>query len=286
MPARATSELSIGFPDEPLLVAREALSEGDAVSFKSGDTNELDYSSRTGDPQEFGFDYTTDFVRLAQKVSFSSQKTIGALTVRILKYGSSTDSIRVGIQADSIGSPSGTFLASFTKAASAFTSDAAFKENLGTAVTLSANTTYWIVFERTGAIDATNYYQTQASGGFPSGQEVKRYDGTSWLDATNGLYVVLWSSAVEGVFKAKATNTAEAAVYLGIMDTTVFSGANLPAGAIITHGLKKKTGWGLTKGAVYYLSDTAGVISTSAGTISKKIGLSLGSGTLILFNTL
>lgn len=96
MPARANIELSIGIPDEPLLVAREALSEGDAVSFKSDDTNELDYSSRTGGgPQEVG--YNTNIEKQAQKVSFSSQKTISALTLRVVKQGSPTDSIKVGI---------------------------------------------------------------------------------------------------------------------------------------------------------------------------------------------
>lgn len=281
--------LSIGFADEPLLVACETLSAGDAVKFKPDDTNELDHSSHIGGgPQEFGFDYSPpqsfDLVKQAQKISFSSQKAISALTVRVVKQGSPTDSIKVGIQADSGGSPSGTFLASFTKAASAFTSDTAFKENLDTAVTLSANTTYWIVFERTGALNATNYYQEQAAGGFPAGQESKYYDGTSWLDSTMGLYVILWSPP--GVCRAKATTTAEAAAYLGVMDINVNLGANLPASSLVTHGLKQKTDWGLTRGAVYYLSDTTGAISTSAGTISKKIGLSLGSDTLVLFNTL
>lgn len=152
-------------------------------------------------------------------------------------------------------------------------------------MTLSANTTYWIVFERTGSLSTTNYYQEQAAGGFPSGQESKYLSSGTWTNSTMGLYVILWSSLV-GVFKAKATTTAEAAAYLGIMDTAVSSGANLPAGSLITHGLKKKTGWGLTKGTVYYLSDNAGAISTTAGTISKKIGLSLGSDALVLFNTL
>lgn len=282
MPARANTELSIGIPDEPLLVAREALSEGDAVKINPDGTNELDYSSRTGQPQEIG--YNTNLEKFAQKVSFSSQKTISALTVRIVKQGSPTDSIKVGIQADSSGSPSGTFLASFTKAASAFTSDTAFKENLDAPVTLSANTTYWIVFERTGSLSTSDYYQEQATGGFPSGQETKYFTSGAWQNSTMGLYVILWSPP--GVFKAKATTTAEAAAYLGIMDQAVASGANLPAGSLITHGLKKKTSWGLTKGTVYYLSDTAGAISTSAGTVSKKIGLSIGSETLVLYNTL
>lgn len=280
MPARTITELSIGIPDEPLLVAREALTDGDAVGLK--DPKELDYSSRTGEPQEVG--YNTNIEKQAQKVSFSSQKKIASLTVRIAKQGSPTDSIKVGIQADSSGSPSGTFLASFTKAAAAFTSSTAFRENLDAVVTLSANTTYWIVFERTGALSDVNYYQAHAVGGFPSGQESKYLSSSTWTNSTMGLYVILWGQ--KGVYKAKATTTAEANAFLGIVDQAVADGANLPAGSLVIVGYKKKTSWGLTEMSVYYLSDTAGAISTASGTVQKKIGLSLGTETLVLLNTL
>lgn len=279
MPARSFQELSIGYADDSLLVAREALSEGDAV--KLSRPNLLDYSSRTGEPQEVGY---SGIEKQAQKISFGSATKVASLTVRIVKQGSPSDSIKIGIQADSSGSPSGTFLASFTKAASAFTSNVAFRADLDSVVTLSASTTYWVVMERTGSISGTDYYQTQAVGGFPSGQESKYHNGTSWTNSTMGLYVIVWDQI--GVRKAKATTTTEANAYVGIMDEAVADGTNLPKGSLVVAGWKKKTSWGLTEMSVYYLSDTAGTLSTSSGTVSKKIGLSLGTETLVLLNTL
>lgn len=41
---------------------------------------------------------------------------------------------------------------------------------------------------------------------------------------------------------------------------------------------------GLTPGVIYYLSDTAGAISTSAGTVSKKVGLSLSATQILIKN--
>jgi hypothetical protein len=46
---------------------------------------------------------------------------------------------------------------------------------------------------------------------------------------------------------------------------------NNPIEVNVSHIISEKTG--LTSGATYYLSDTNGAISTSAGTISRKIGI-------------
>lgn len=281
MPARSTPELSIGINDESLLVAREALSDGDAVALIQRIA--IDYPS--GDSPDGTFGRSTTLQKEGQKISVSSNTRVGALSVKIRKYGSLSDSIRVGIQADNSGNPSGTFLASFTKAASAFTSGTPFTESLDSIITLTGGTTYWIVFERTGSLDDDNYYDSYSVGGFTSGSESKYTDGSGvWTNSTLKLYHRVWEP--EGVYKAKATTVAEAAAFLGVMDQAVSQDANLPAGSLVTHGLKKKTSWGLTKRSVYYLSDTAGALSVSAGTVSKKIGQSLGTETLILHNTL
>lgn len=41
---------------------------------------------------------------------------------------------------------------------------------------------------------------------------------------------------------------------------------------------------GLTAGAIYYLSNTVGAISTTAGTVTKKIGRALSATTLLIIN--
>lgn len=95
------------------------------------------------------------------------------------------DNLRVDIYSDAAGSPN-VSLANATVAAADIPTNAEWiKFTLSAAVTLNPATTYWIVVQRTGAVDADSYYMvdTNRDNGYPRGS-LKLYStplGT-WLD--------------------------------------------------------------------------------------------------------
>lgn len=71
------------------------------------------------------------------------------------------------------------------------------------------------------------------------------------------------------VYKASASAWAYRLNFIGFAISDYTSGGSVPVN--VTQIVSEKTG--LTSGSYYYLSDTNGAISTSPGTISRKIGL-------------
>jgi hypothetical protein len=78
------------------------------------------------------------------------------------------------------------------------------------------------------------------------------------------------------IYKASASAWAYRLNFIGFAIDSIASG---DSGLVnIQPIVTEKTG--LTSGSMYYLSDTQGAISTSAGTIARKIGRALSSGIL------
>ena len=115
-----------------------------------------------------------------------------AMTIDIT--GTPVDSLKVSVQTDSAGEPSGVILDSTTTAPDSFANTSSpLGERSGFVftgnVTLSASTTYWLVCERTGALDAVNRWGWSGSSGtndygYPNGQQAV-YTGASWSLLTN-----------------------------------------------------------------------------------------------------
>ena len=133
-------------------------------------------------------------VRHAQSFTVGSQAIV-AVTVggQYRRVGTPGDNLVVALQADTAGAPSGVDLASATLAGATLeTSCGQINLSLGP-VTLAAGTKYWIVWKRSGALDATNYVQMglRASTGYAG--EFKTYDGAAWGGASiyTAYFVVL-----------------------------------------------------------------------------------------------
>ena len=98
-------------------------------------------------------------------------------------------------------------------------------------------------------------------------------------DATNFPYVTI-TLASGKVYKASATTSNATNRWLGFCFTTTTAGNSAPiqiSNNYVTSGLTTDT--------PYYQSDTRGAIATSAGTNSKKIGLSTSTTELLILNT-
>jgi hypothetical protein len=68
--------------------------------------------------------------------------------------------------------------------------------------------------------------------------------------------------------------------YIGIVQT---SGTVTQTGSVIMNGIDANQS-GLTIGAKYYLNDTVGTIGTSAGTVTRKVGIAISATQLLITN--
>ncbi len=234
----------------------------------------------------------------AQPVRYSSVESIKKINLKFVKSGDpKTPFVKVGIQADSGGSPSGTFLAD-SGYVDIGTGDGIKTFTLTSPYTTTTNTTYWHVLEIQEDGGAPGQYVV-GGGVNNSGTVSIRYDGSgtysltylmktknsdasSWTDGglTRNLYFVSTIGETVGrLYKADATSQANVDHYIGLSLEDKSAGSTLQK--IATEKLYPYTS--LTAGAVYYLSDTPGAIGTSAGTVSKKLGFAIDTASLYLY---
>ncbi len=144
--------------------------------------NETEVSNAVWGVVAFG---TREGTEIAQSFTPSANWTGESVRVQLSKQGTPTDNAVIGIQADSGGAPSGTFLGSGTIAGSSITSGAtqSYTITFSSAVSLTNGTLYWLVFDRDGAnSDANNYYLTQNADAAYAGNPM--YNRGGWT--TNG----------------------------------------------------------------------------------------------------
>lgn len=164
--------------------------------------------------------------------------------------------------------------------------------NFSTAITpfaVSPSTTYYFIVIDSNSVnvEVTGGTTSSYSGGV-SGRSTD--SGANWTTPAPTVtgdfaFSIFEVTAVAGtVLKTDADNTTYLPAisatnnFIGFAKTTVLSGASVSVQIIGAFtGLT-----GLTVGSTYYLSNTAGAISTSAGTVSKKIGLSDSTTSIII----
>lgn len=140
-------------------------------------------------------------------------------------------------------------------------------------------TGYWKVPDPVGSTDIANkeYVIAVASGGTVSFEKVV-VAGTAGENLTAGNLVYLKTSDSKW-WKVDADLTATIDnVKLGIAVSSTSANAAITSGVQVS-GLYTTTG--LTANSLYYASNTAGAISTSAGTLSKVIGQAISTTQLI-----
>jgi len=128
---------------------------------------------------------STSFQRVGQSFRTAGSAALPAqMQARLRRYGSPGDAIKVALQADNgSGSPSGVDLASAIISGASLASEAypwtVF--TFSNPPQLDADTLYWLVFTRTGAISASNYYLLAVDEklSYPEGT-LKIYNGNAW----------------------------------------------------------------------------------------------------------
>ena len=185
------------------------------------------------------------------------------------------------MQIDSAGNPSGTDIVSKSIAGASLTTTSAQYNLYFATTTLSANTSYWVVFSRSGAIDAANRFLVpyDSTGADTAGAQ-KDWNGTSWASTgpNDNVWTFITNSTAGQILKASAGSTDYSDSFLGFAGSTVSTSTSF---SLIING--EMTGLsGLTAGGQYYLGNATGTISTTVGTINKKVCLAITTTTCVM----
>jgi hypothetical protein len=241
--------------------------------------------------KEFG---NTTIQKRAIRIIPQTTITSSQITSYIARIGSPTDNIYITIQTDSGGLPSGTVITNGTSnnilgsgLSTAYTKQTF---NFASAFTLNAGTAYWIVFQRSGALDNVNRYSIDCMSGSEGGSAGNNYgpflgryyNGTSWNNNNNrtGNFVVVIASGSPS-FSAWKTNSNYEGLgrFDGFATTTVSAGqtASLLISGIF-NGLS-----GLVAGKQYYTKHISGAITTTpTGYMSVPVGRAISSTELLI----
>lgn len=172
----------------------------------------------------------------ANKVAQSFKPSISAAVSKIIvnftaSNGTPTDNVRCDIYSDNNGVPGSLIVSGDTIiAASKVGSNIAFF--FSAKYVLVANTRYWFVFSRTGALDDTNFYLINLGSSatdslYPKG-EMRIYNGSSWVtDSTFNTFEDLNFQE----FYDSSTVIVPAKTHMDLFDgllTQVPSGSSLP----------------------------------------------------------
>ena len=121
-------------------------------------------------------------------LGYNDTWTVDAIELRVRVVGSPADSLRVSLYTDSAGAP-GTLLESVSMSAASLPGEAGwYSFTFANTTALTYGTTYGIQVDRTGTMDADDFYEVEidTEGGYSRGA-LALHDGTAWQSSTGDL---------------------------------------------------------------------------------------------------
>lgn len=121
-------------------------------------------------------------------LAYNDTWTVDAIELRVRKVGTPSDNLRVRLYTDSSGAP-GTLLETVAMAASSLTNEMGWMSfAFANTTALAYGTTYGIQVDRTGAMDAANFFEVEIDpdGGYGRGA-LYWYGDAAWRPATGDL---------------------------------------------------------------------------------------------------
>ncbi len=266
-------------------VAAETINSGNAVAVSDGSVSaSFAFKSQSGTddgsvyPIKGSYSDAVQIGALGESFSYTSSGTITQITVTLKVTGAPVDSIEVGIMSDSAGSPNNTYISSATLLGSSITTSYA-TYNFTVSAAFLANTTYYIIARRTGVTDTTNYYQLSFTN---VSSNVNRRVNSIWDTFVGGTLIYVLTGNISGsIVQAKADVAGRYQAFAGFANAGYTAGqtATVTSSGTFT-GLS-----GLTSGSQYYLTNTAGIISTTAGTNIVRAGVAKSTTSLLIDTT-
>lgn len=253
-----------------------AITAGNAVYVSDGTSDEkLAVTGAGSSAVSDNIQFSGSIRAKAQSFQTSVDTYIGAVSLDVNFSGGGT--MQLDLQADSAGVPSGTSLMGGAEAYTSAVGGGIYRFN--SQYKCVAGTTYWITMT-----SSANDFSIMCGQGYANGKAMN-YDGANWADATPAtkedidfdVYEIL---PLGYIGKAEADVDGRYQNFVGFASESIAISASgkVSISGIIT-GLS-----GLTP-SQYYLSDTAGAISTSAGSNTRKVGIAISTTELLITNT-
>ncbi len=266
-------KLDVSSLSTPIIQARagEAISTGDALTLER---------ITAFQPKAFNYVAMGNIAannRISQTI-MGNGVGFTTLNLLLLKTGNPTDTTTFTIETDNAGSPSGTAVTNGTATlvGTAMTTSATDTTiTFPGTVTLTSGVRYHIVWKRQNAADAVNYYQIGTMV-FNIRFSTRNLYNASWGTPSTTLGVFLMKC--NGIFFDIAVKATAEFSSLANVDGFAQAAYTLGQTALIYKGIVTLSG--LTKDAFYSLSNTAGLISTTPGTIKSTVGQALTTTTL------
>ena len=248
-------------------VLGEGVNNGDALRMgmdyapRVGQLLGLDKVNCNNDPNNFYYQTFKDIQSFPLK----------AITVWITNPSGSSGTLNVDLCSDNDGSLGSTLT---------YTGGFAFSPNITTPTpltlffptpyTIAANTTYWLRFRCANVVIAELYYQS--SNPYLDG----KFMNDNFTEIGDIKMILYFGETIGQIYKCAALSEDETNAFIGIANKDGLTGENVD---MIAAGFKTDYS-GLTAGSVYYLTNSRGIIGTTAGLYTKKVAYAYNSTTL------
>lgn len=263
-----------------VFTAGVALTAGEAVIIGNGETTNTitqttDDSTHTDmtNTKWYGQTFTTQ----------GAAETVDAIQLSLRNANAGDRTVRVSIRATSGGLPTGADLD--TKDILLSGSEVGFTTRtftFDTPIAVSPSTVYAIVVQN--ITDATGVYiKYNSTNLYSGGNAVSSTDsGSSWSsDAPNDLHFVVTETQTESG-KVYPTSAAVTSIlsdgFIGFVDANATADNDV---TVSVNGVDDNQS-GLTVGDTYFLQDSSGTIGTSAGSVSRKVGLAVSATEILI----
>lgn len=256
--------------------AGENLTAGNAVIVAYKQAATLEAQQTTAKDGDLGMGTTT---WLAQ--TFLTSNDAAAITSIKFTNGDTVGSgdTRASIRATSGGNPTGADLGSGTVTAS--NNDTEYTVTFATPIPVSPSTTYALVLRR---VTNTTNIGTVSSNPYADGKLHRSTNsGSTWDSTTYAAYDIKFKiyeidTISPLLYKADASSAdVYANNFIGFAAETKNAGETTRVNLVVDDNQT-----GLSVGSTYYLSDTSGTISTSAGSTSRKVGIAMSATEILI----
>lgn len=268
--------------------AGEALTKGDSVFLADTKLQRHDLNTNTSD---LGEDFTNGtYYRSNTYITPNVTNKIFIKKMKLYwdKGGGSSGGTNLGtytmyiyaVDGSDVPTGSPLYTSNNTTVNTFFTADGEITMTFPTACELVSNTKYAYVFKFVGT--DSNDHSNLLGGGSPAGYVTSHAssNGTSWSPGSGAFYLKMdyYFGDVNKLYKTNAK-------YYSSLNFLGFVMKDVSASAVATIQLggRMSVFSGLTANSLYYLSDTSGALSSSAGTISRKVAQAYET-TSIIFN--
>lgn len=267
-------------------VAGEDIVAGNAVIVAKGQTTTQTITQTVHNATSVIFDSPNSYAAQSFTTLNHTSKIVSAVVWINYVNSPSSPTITMDLYlSDANDKPTGSSLGSVSKDWGSILYDQANTFTFSSPITLDKLTKYVLVF-KASAGDGSNYAyldgttNNEYSGGMLS---TSADAGNSWSNQpTKDLYFTINLQSVStagNIYKADSSFSDEYATnFIGFASESVSSTES----CLVNIGGIDDNQTGLTTGATYYLSDTSGAIATSAGSVSKKVGIAVSATEILI----